>query len=58
MNDAVDMALMYSPLNAVSFLTSKKAGEGTTSSRRNSATMRCHGTISLSPLGAQPRVIR
>ncbi len=40
---------MYSPLNARSFLTSKNAGDGFTSSIRNSATISSHGRISRSP---------
>ena len=58
MNSSTGSARRYSPLNAVSFFTSKNAGDGTTSSSRNSATTRDQGTISLSPLGAHPSVMR
>src|SRR5262249_5381879 len=58
MNSATDSALMYSPLNARSFLTSKNAGDGLTSSIRNSATISSNGTISRSPRGAQPSSMR
>ena len=57
-NSSGDRARMYSPLNARSFFTSKKAGEWLTSSSRNSSSMSDHGTISRSPLGAQPSSIR
>ena len=58
MNSAGDSARMYSPLNARSFFSSKNAGEGLTSSRRNSSSITDQGTISRSPLGAQPSSIR
>ena len=49
---------MYSPLKAVSFFTSKNAGDGTTSSSRNCSSITAHGTISSSPFGAQPSSMR
>jgi hypothetical protein len=49
---------MYSPLNARSFFSSKNAGDELTSSRRNVSRMVANGTISVSPGGAQPRVMR
>ena len=52
------IARMYSPLKAASFLRSKNAGEWVTSSSRNSSSICAHGTISVSPRGAQPSVIR
>ena len=51
-------ARMYSPLNARSFFSSKKAFEEMTSSRRNSGTISDHGMISRSPPGPQPSSIR
>ena len=58
MNASTGSARMYSLLKALSFLRSKNAGEWVTSSRRKSASICDHGTISVSPLGAQPSVIR
>ena len=58
MNSSSGSIRMYSPLNAASFLRSKNAGAWLTSSSRNSASMRAHGMISVSPAGAQPSVIR
>ncbi len=49
---------MYSPLNARSFFSSKNAGEGLTSSSRNSSSITDQGTISRSLAGAQPSSIR
>ena len=40
------------------FTDPENAGDGFTSSIRNSATMSSHGTISRSPRGAQPSSIR
>ena len=58
MNSSTGSARMYSPLNARSFFSSKNAGEGLTSSSRNSSSMTDQGTISRSPDGAQPSSIR
>jgi hypothetical protein len=54
-NSSTVSARMYSPLNACSFFTSKKAGDDVTSAMENSARICSQGTISTSPLGAQPR---
>ena len=58
MNSSTDSMRMYSPLNAVSFLMSKNAGEWLTSSSRKSRSIVDHGTISWSPGGDHPSVIR
>jgi hypothetical protein len=58
MNSSTLSARMYSPLNARSFFSSKNAGDGLTSARRNVASIVSHGTISDSPGGAQPSSIR
>ena len=46
MKSSTDSIRMYSPLNAVSFLMSKNAGEWLTSSSRNDCSIVDHGTIS------------
>jgi len=49
---------MYSPLKWASFFSSKNAGDGLTSSSRNSVSTTSQGTISRSPDGAQPSSMR
>ena len=58
MKSSTGNARMYSPLKARSFFSSKNAGDGLTSPSRNSSTITSQGTISRSPVGAQPSSIR
>jgi len=57
-NCSSDILRRYSPLNAPSFFTSKNADEWLTDPSLKSRTIAEKSTISVSPLGAQPSVIK